>query len=295
MHILFGVCLAFITLAAPARAQDAYGARGLFPVYQSGNQWLIFDKPRIGGAVNDLMPGSKFLVVGNNGADLFVVARTSPTYGAACRSKKPVRLRAALLKGPRAAVGDPVLAIKVPDTFALNGSQAHYAALANKVDEALYQRLGSTLTAAVVEEAKSGSFRFRQDDEGSAAFLADPKPENVMLKIDFAAHPKVAGLSSPTALVTGTQISSAYRRCLRLADGNRLIGNCVEMPHDLMAETAQLSFVAYDPGGKGSPFLLAYTRGEPLWGHERWGFVLRAAGARLFLHDTLNPGCREGF
>ena len=67
------------------------------------------------------------------------------------------------------------------------------------------------------------------------------------------------------------------------------------MPHDLMAETAQLRFVAYDPGGKGSPFLLAYTRGEPLWGHERWGFVLRASGARLFLRDALDPGCREGF
>ena len=295
MKLLFSVSLAFFTLAAPVHAQDAYGARGLFPVYQSGNQWLIFDKPRTGGAVNDLMPGSKFLVVGNTGADLFVVARTSPTYGAVCRNKKPVRLRAALLKGPRSAVGDPVLAIKVPDTFAMKGSHAHYAALVNMVDEPLYQRLGSTLTASAVEEAKSGAYRFRPDDEGSAAFLADPKPENVTLKIDFAAHPKVAGLEAPTALVTGTQISAAYRRCLRLADGDKLIGSCVEMPHVLMAETAQLSFVAYDPGGKGSPFLLAYTRGEPLWGHERWGFVLRAAGARLFLHDTLNPGCREGF
>ncbi len=295
MHILFNVWLAFIALAVPAGAQDGYGARGLFPVYQSGNQWLIFDKPRAAGTANDLMPGSKFLVVGNTGADLFIVARTSPTYGAACRNKKPVRLRAALLKGPRAGVGDPVLAIKVPDSFVMKGSRAHYAALVNMVDEPLYQRLGSTLTASAVEEVKSGAYRFRPDDEGSAAFLADPKPENVTLKIDFAAHPKVAGLAAPTALVTGTQISSAYRRCLRLADGDKLIGSCVEMPHVLMAETAQLSFVAYDPGGKGSPFLLAYTRGEPLWGHERWGFVLRAAGARLFLHDTLNPGCREGF
>jgi hypothetical protein len=67
------------------------------------------------------------------------------------------------------------------------------------------------------------------------------------------------------------------------------------MPHDLMSETAQLRFVAYDPGGNGSPFLLAYTKGEPLWGHERWGFVLRGGGARLFLRDAMDPRCREGF
>jgi len=115
------------------------------------------------------------------------------------------------------------------------------------------------------------------------------------MKIDFAAHPSVAGLKKPTALITDAQISSSHRRCLRLADGDRLIGRCVEMPHDLMSETTQLRFVAYDPGGKGSPFLLAYTRGEPLWGHERWGFVLRGTGARLFLRDAMDPRCRDGF
>ena len=82
---------------------------------------------------------------------------------------------------------------------------------------------------------------------------------------------------------------------LRLLEGDKLLGSCVPMPHDLMAETAQLRFVSYDPGGKGNPFLLAYTRGEPLWGHERWGFILRANGAQLFLRDTLDPKCRAGF
>ncbi|MBI4060511.1 MAG: hypothetical protein HY403_03690, partial [Elusimicrobia bacterium] len=82
---------------------------------------------------------------------------------------------------------------------------------------------------------------------------------------------------------------------LRLADGGRLLGPCVEMPHELMSETAQLRFVSYDPSGGGSPFLLAYTHGEPLWGHERWGFVLRRGGARLFLRDAMDPRCREGF
>lgn len=287
--------LAAAALASPSAAQDEYGSRGLFPVYQSGNQWVIFDKPRKGGAVKDLMPGSKFLIVGSVGADLFVVGRTSATYGAVCRGKKPLKLRAALLKGPRSAVGDPVMAIKVPENFQLKGSRARYVALENTVGEPLYQLLGSTLTAASLEEGKSGAYRFAADDDGSAAFLADPRADKIAMKIDFAAHPAVAGLKQPTALITDAQISSSHRRCLRLADGDRLIGRCVEMPHDLMSETTQLRFVAYDPGGNGSPFLLAYTRGEPLWGHERWGFVLRGSGARMFLRDAMDPRCREGF
>lgn len=287
--------LYFLALAAPSAAQDEYGARGLFPVYKSGNQWVVFDKPRKSGKPGDLMPGSKFLIVGSAGADLFVVGRTSATYGGLCRGKKPLKLRAALLKGPRSTVGDPVMAIKVPDSFQLKGSNARYDSLDNKVDEPLYALLGSTLTAAALEEGKAGAYRFREDDEGSAAFLAAPSADKIAMKIDFAAHPPVAGLKSPTALVTDAQISSSHRRCLRLADGDRLIGKCVEMPHDLMSETAQLRFVAYDPGGNGSPFLLAYTKGEPLWGHERWGFVLRRGGARLFLRDAMDPRCREGF
>ncbi len=295
MRALALAVLSLLALAAPTRAQDEYGSRGLFPVYQSGNQWVIFDKPRKSANPKDLMPGSKFLIIGSVGADLFVVGRTSATYGGVCRGKKPLKLRAALLKGPRSTVGDPVMAIKVPDSFQMRGSNARYVALENAVDEPLYQLIGSTLTLAALEEAKSGAYRFRADDEGSAAFLADPRPDKIASKIDFAAHPVVAGLKAPTALVTDAQISSAHRRCLRLADGDRLIGKCVEMPHDLMSETAQLRFVAYDPGGNGSPFLLAYTKGEPLWGHERWGFVLRGTGARLFLRDAMDPRCREGF
>jgi hypothetical protein len=287
--------LAVIVLAPPSFAQDEYGSRGLFPVYESGGQWLIFDKPRKSAGGADLMPGSKFLVVGSRGADLFAVGRTSATYGGACRNRKPLRLRAALLKGPRSSVGDPVIAIKVPDHFQLKGSRARYDALENKVDEPLYALLGSTLAAAALDEGKAGAYRFRADDDGASSFLADPRPEKIALKIDFAAHPAVAGLAAPTALITDAQISSSHRRCLRLADGDRVIGGCVEMPHELMSETAQLRFVAYDPGGKGSPFLLAYTSGEPLWGHERWGFVLRSGGARLFLRDAMDPRCRDGF
>jgi len=287
--------LSLLALAPRAFAQDEYGSRGLFPVYKSGGQWVIFDKARKPSSSKDLLPGSKFLIVGSEGADLFVVGRTSATYGGACRGKKPLKLRAALLKGPRSTVGDPVMAIKVPDSFQLKGSRARYDALENKVDEPLYALLGSTLSAVALEEGRSGAYRFRADDEGSLGFLSDPTPSKVSMKIDFAAHPPVAGLKAPTALITDAQISSAHRRCLRLADGDRIIGRCVEMPHDLMSETAQLRFVAYDPGGKGSPFLLAYTKGEPLWGHERWGFILRGTGARLFLRDSMDPRCREGF
>lgn len=293
--VVMRLALLFLLLASPSVAQDEYGSRGLFPVYQSGNQWVIFDKPRKSANPKDLMAGSKFLIVGSEGADLFVVGRTSATYGGACRGMKPQKLRAALLKGPRSTVGDPVMAIKVPDDFRLKGSNARYDSLANKVDEALYALIGSTLTAASVDEAKSGGLRFRPDDEGASAFLADPRPEKVAMKIDFAAHPAVAGLRAPTTLVTDAQISSSHRRCLRLADGSRLLGTCAEMPHDLLSETAQLRFVSYDPSGKGNPFILAYTMGEPLWGHERWGFVLRASGPRLFLRDAMDPRCREGF
>jgi len=68
----------------------------------------------------------------------------------------------------------------------------------NAVDEPLYRLLGSTLTAAALEEGKAGAYRFREDDEGSAAFLADPRADKIAMKIDFAAHPPVAGLKAPT-------------------------------------------------------------------------------------------------
>ncbi|OGR99867.1 MAG: hypothetical protein A2V88_08595 [Elusimicrobia bacterium RBG_16_66_12] len=292
------IILAALLLGAlprPARAQDEYGAKGLFPVYDHAGTWLVYDKTSKKGASSALMPGSRFLIVGSRGADLFSVARASATYGGACRGRKPLRLRAAILKGPREEVCDPILAIKVPTAFSLKGSRALYAGLPNKVDEAVYGSLGAALAAAAVSEAKDGAFQFKLDDEGASAFLADPKPEKILLKIDYASRPKVAGLADPLVLVTGAQISNSFRRCLRLADGDKLVGGCVEMPSGLMAETSLLRFVSYDPGGKGNPFLLAYTREAPLWGHERWGVVLRAAGARLFLRDAMDPRCREGF
>jgi hypothetical protein len=290
--------LAFLLAAAlvrPAAAQEQYGAKGLFPAYNVGGHWLVYDKTTGKGGSKALTLGGRFLLVGSEGADLFTVVHASAAYGGMCRGRKPLRLRAAILRGPRPKVGDPILAIKVPESFTLKGSRAEYRVLPNQVGEPVYQALGSALTAATVEEAKSGAFRFKLDDAGAEAFKADPKPEQVLLKIDYAAKVDVAGLKDPLVLVTGAQVSNSFRRCLRLADGGKLIGDCVEMPSDLMAETALLRFVSYDPSGKGAPLLLAYTKDAPLWGHERWGFALRASGARLLVRDAMDPRCREGF
>ncbi|MFI5348392.1 MAG: hypothetical protein ACHQ2Z_02515 [Elusimicrobiota bacterium] len=279
----------------PAAAQDAYGAKGLFPVYVSEGHWLIYDKTSDPGGAQALITGRRFLLIGSSGAGVFSVDHSSPAYGGLCRAKKPARLRSAVLRGPRPEVGDPILALQVPADFSLKGSRAVFGSLPNAVGEPVYQALGAALNAASVEEAKSGAFRFKADDDGASGFLADPKPEKILVKIDFAAKTKVGGLADPMVLVTGTQISNSFRRCLRLADGDKLIGGCVEMPSDLMAETQQLRFVSYDPSGKGSPLLLAYTKDAPMWGHERWGFSLRSSGARLFLRDAMDPRCREGF
>ena len=292
---LFFALLALLTSPRPSAAQDEYGAKGLFPTYNVGGHWLIYDKTTAKGGSQGLKPGGRFLLVGSEGAELFTVAHASAAFGGSCRGRKPLRLRAGILSGPRAKVGDPILSIKVPEGFSLKGSRAAYRSLPNAVGEPLYQSLGAALTAATVEEAKSGAFRFKADDAGASAFTADPKPEKVLLKIDYAAKAEVAGLKDAMVLVTGAQISNSFRRCLRLADGDKLIGECVEMPNDLMAETALLRFVSYDPSGKGSPLLLAYTKDAPLWGHERWAFALRAAGARLMVRDAMDPRCREGF
>lgn len=295
MRALLTAAVLAAALARPAAAQDEYGAKGLFPVYDSAGTWLIYDKTVAPGGSKALKPGTGFLLVGSDGADLFAVAHASAAYGGACRARKPARLRAAILKGPRRGVGDPILGLKVPEGFTLKGSRAAFSALKNEVGEPVYQALNASLQAATVQEVLSGAYRFKASDDGRDAFLNDPKPERVTVEIPFAAKVSVAGLKEPMVLVTNAAVSNSSRRCLRLADGDKLVGSCVEMPSDLMAETGLLRFVSYDPSGKGSPLLLAYTKDAPLWGHERWGFALRAAGPRLFLRDAMDPRCREGF
>lgn len=281
--------------ARPGSAQEEYGAKGIFPIYESGGQWLIFDKKPAKKKPSPLGVGGRFLVIGSQGAQVFEVARTSGTYGGACRQRRPLKLRAALLKGPRSAVGRPIIGIRVPASFSLKGSRAAYLPLANAAGEETYRRLGQTIKQSVMEDVRSRAFRFQLDDAGGPAFLQDPRPEKIQLKIDFGSRTPVQGLKDPFLLIEESQISASSRRCLRLAEGERLIGGCAEMPRTLMAETALLEFVSYDPSGKKSPYLLAFTRTQPLWGDERWGFVIRETGPSLFLTDSMDIRCREGF
>lgn len=301
MRRLSVVVIAALALAQPARAQSAYGAKGLFPVYETAGQWVIFDKrPRPArdpavGALAPLVPGERFLVIGSLGAEVFEVARTSGTYGGACREKKPLNLRAALLKGPRQSVGRPIIAINVPSAFSLRGSRAVYSQLKNHVGESAYAALAAPIKQSAIEEIQSGKFTFKLDDAAGDPLAQPPKPEQIQMKIDFASRLGLKGLPAPFVVVEETQVSASSRRCLRLSDGEKLVGACAEMRRDLMAETALLQFVSYDPSGQGSPYVLAFTRTPPLWGDERWGFIVRESGPRLFLMDAMDVRCREGF
>lgn len=279
----------------PARAaQPEYGVKGIFPVYEIAADWLIFDKNHPAGK-KILERGRRFLIVGSHGSGLFSITRASAAYGGACRAGRPAKLKTFFLSGNRSPIGSPIIAIHVPARFKLKGSKAKYLTLSNQVGEDSYHAWESPLKEGILEEIRSGKFHFSREDEQPGPSFLLPKPEDIALKIDFASPLHVRGLTNPFILIEGTQVRHSYRRCLRLVDGARWAGGCVPLPHELMAETSLLRFVAYDPGGKDRPYLLAYTASEPLWGHERWGFVVSDSGARMFLKDSMNPRCREGF
>lgn len=285
--------LSLLLLAAPAclRAQEDYGNKGIFPVYEVAGQWVVFDKKPV--KPSPLAAGNRFLVIGSEGAQIFNVARTSGTYGGACNGNKPLRLRAALLKGPRSAVGRPIIGIRVPERFTLKGSRAVYKQLHNTVNDQTYATLLPALSDANQADMQAGLFPTKPDDEKARAIWKDPK--NIQSTIDFGASLPIQGLSDAFVFVENSAISASERRCLRLASGGKLVGRCADMPRALLAETSALEFVSYDPSGSGSPFLLAFTKSTPLWGDERWGFRVRASGAQLFLKDAMDIGCREGF
>lgn len=270
--------IALAGCAPAAQAQEEYGAKGIFPVYETSGQWVIFDKKPNPKSPTPVVKGERYLVVGSAGAEVFEVARSSGTYGGSCRAGKPLKLKAGLLIGPRRKVGRPIIGIHVPPSFTLKGSRAEYTALKNEVSEATYAGLGQALRASA-----------------AAGALEAVKPESIQTKIDFGATVRLDGVERPFVFVEETQTNDSYHRCLRLASGDKLIGDCAEMPRTLMAETALLQFVSYDPSGKGSPFVLAFTRSQPLWGDERWAFVVRDSGPRLFLMDAMDIRCREGF
>lgn len=283
----------------PSIAKPVKGAPGIFPVYQSGNRWLLMDRGAHSKAKSRLSEGAQVLVVGSQGVDVFRIGRSSWSWGAACADRRPSRTLAWWVSGGRKAayarVGVPIVAIQLKPGARFDLSQALFYPLRNEVKDTVYQKLDFAIRKVNTEELRSGEFAINAGDQDGKAFARDPDPLRLLMKIDFGSKIRVKGLRDPFLLVEGTQVSNTYRRCLRLFEAKSPLGGCVHMPHVLMTETREMSFVAYDPARGGSPFVFAYTTSEPLWGHERWGFRLSAEKADLFLRDALDPRCRENF
>lgn len=282
---------------APRPTKTPAGSRvpGIFAVYSMGTRWMLVERE---GSAKPAQ-GSNFVVIGSRGLGEFRVDKATKTWEAACENGKKVPRRGWLLGGGDAKafsrVGTPVIAILLKPGARFESSRAQFSALKNQAGEPLYQRLEKSLKAAILSELRSGEFQMELGDEEGHRTAANPDPDKIRLKIDFAARLKLSGFSDPVVIVDGAEYSRSARRCLRLVDGDQVVGPCVEMPHELMAETAALDFVAYDPSRSGKPFVLAFTEKPPLWGHERWGFQNTGKGPRLFLRDALDPRCRDSF
>jgi len=273
---------------------------GIFPVYETAKRWMLVERLPKGSTRKRLVSkGTRLLVIGSEGIAEFYAQASTRTFLADCENLKAKPMLAYYLSAKSAKafrkVGKPVIAIKLPKGRKVNTSRAEFSKLPNAVGENDYKELEATIREAVIGDVKSGAFQTELDDPGFLRFENSPDPKGFQMKIDYASALGFRGLSRPKIAVEGVQISKAYRRCLRLFDETRPVGACVEMPHELMSETGGLEFVTYDPTGGGRPFLLAYTNGKPLWGHERWGFQLSTKGPTLFLQDALDTRCREAF
>lgn len=273
-------------------------AAGVYPVYDTPEGWLLFDR---GGRPKGLEAGSQFLVVGSKATGLFSVSRSAQADG--CVGKRPGKVPGYLLSGRgQEALGVPIIALKAPKGRQLDLKKARLYRLVNAVDDETYRVYDKALKDAILEDVKSGAYLFKADDSLGAHYAQNPDPDKVQLKLDFGSKIRIAGVKNAFVLIEGVNISKTSRRCLRLFSDRSAAGEppvpsgaCAEMPHDLMAETQLLDFVAYDPNGKGTPFVLAYTSKEALWGHERWGYQLTRKGPRRFLMDATDPKCRERF
>lgn len=273
---------------------------GIFPVYEADKRWMLLERmPKGRRQARLVAAGTPLLVIGSKGIAQFYAQKATTTYTADCEALKAKPMRGYYLSAKSAksfaAVGTPVIAIKLPKGRKIDSSRAKFAALPNTVREAVYKELESSIRAGVIADVKSGAFQTELDDPGFLRFEAAPDPNGFQLKIDYASDIRLRGNPGAKITVEGIQISKAYRRCLRLFAGDKAVGECAEMPHELMSETRGLQFISYDPSGGGRPFLLAYTKDAPLWGDERWGFQLTAQGPKLFLQDALDPRCREAF
>lgn len=282
---------------APKAAAVPAGSRvpGIYAVYEASGRWMLVDRDGKKG----LKPGSQLVVIGSHGLGQFHIDKASRTYATACEGSRPVARRAWLLTGKDAKafkqVGTPVIAILLRPGAAFDSRRARFTALKNEVSEPLYKKLDAPLRAAVAADLGSGVFQMDLGDEDGHKTASKPDPDKIRLKIDFASHLRLDGLKDGVILVEGAEFSRSYRRCLRMVDDGAPVGACVEMPHELMAETAALEFVAYDPARSGRPFLLAFTDKTPLWGDERWGFQTTPEGPKLFMRDALDPRCRDAF
>ncbi len=271
---------------------------GIYPVYEAGGRWMLIDR-ETDKSKRRVRKGGYFVVIGSRGVEVFRVAKTTRTWIAACEANRSVPRTGYLLTARKAAkfkrVGTPIIALRLPAGKSFDTNSAWFYPLKNGVREETYQKLQTSLRSAIVADLQSGAFQIDVSDEKGHAFAAKPEADLVQMKIDFGSKIRYRGLKNAFLLVEGTQISKTYRRCMRLYDGDKPIGHCAEMPHELNVETRQMRFVAYDPNRRGRPYIFAYTKREPLWGHERWGFLLADSGPTLFMRDALDPRCRAGF
>lgn len=282
------------------RAMTGSRVPGIFPVYQTNKRWMLIERmPKRPKRKRLVRQGTQLLVIGSKGIARFYAQKAMTTTIAECANLKPNPMRGYYLSAKSASafkrVGIPVIAIKLPKGRRVDTRRAKFSKLPNAVNDASYQELESVIRTSVVADVKSGAFQTELDDPGFLRFEQQPDPKGFQLKIDYASDIRFRGFTRAKIAVEGIQISKAYRRCLRLYDEAKPIGNCAEMPHELMSETGGLQFISYDPSGRGQPFLLAYSQGKPLWGHERWGFQLTSKGPKLFLQDALDPRCRAAF
>ena len=279
----------------PEAAPTGSRVPGIYAVYETSGRWMLVDRDGKKG----LKPGSQLVIIGSRGLGQFHIEKPTKTYTTACEGSRPVAKRAWLLTGKDAKafkqVGTPVIAILLRPGAAFDSRGARFTALKNEVSEPLYKKLDAALRAADAADLGAGVFQMDLGDEEGHKTASKPDPEKIRLKIDFASRLKLDGLKDGVVLVEGAEYSRSYRRCLRMVDDAAPVGPCVEMPHELMAETAALEFVAYDPARSGRPFLLAFTEKPPLWGDERWGFQTTPEGPKLFLRDALDPRCRDAF
>lgn len=275
--------------AAPPKRRSA---AGIFPVYDLPQGWLLFDRD---GKPRSIANGSPFVVVGSKGTGVLTVQGTAQV-DAACVKGKPGKTSGYVLASRGGeALGTPIIALRVPKGQKVDTRAAKLYRLVNEVGEETYGLYGKALKDAIINDVRTGAFQFKLDDSLGEHYANNPDPEKIQLKIDFGSKVRIGGLRKALVLVEAANISRTFRRCIRLFDQNSALGECAQMPSDLMTETQTLEFVAYDPSGKGSPFMLAYTTREPLWGHERWGFQLSKRGPKRFLMDALDPKCRERF